>query len=422
MQTQGQQLSQPSNIKFGRFDQGTSDHFGLTLTMSTPQPQLHFEGRKPNASKEFYRQILKRELKTDVFKDETDADSELTLSKEELEKLRTPEKPKMSWWKKALIATGAVLPIAGIGYYATRPSTPETVQTPMSQNPNGQNNKAPINPAPFAPQAPTQPPKLAVVAKDAQGKIAIDERAIPFVDKASDIPYLNRQLDQVIVDLANNPLLSISSKESLTKLIRQFHDTHKATMQVVVINNTHAKELNSLATDLLNQMQLGDAGINNGVLVLLNAENIRTGAEHNRLHIAYGDGLNKTLTNKAALEIIKTHAIPHLNAKNPDMAVTQTVDAIQRLLNDGKTTSSQTSMSQEAKVGIAIAAIMLLLLALAIVADVSIYQGRDFPLTSLYIHLAAEVLRFILIVGINVASGGSSGGHGGSSSGGGAGD
>jgi uncharacterized membrane protein YgcG len=79
-------------------------------------------------------------------------------------------------------------------------------------------------------------------------------------------------------------------------------------------------------------------------------------------------------------------------------------------------------MSQEAKVGIAIAAIMLLLLALAIVADVSIYQGRDFPLTSLYIHLAAEVLRFILIVGINVASGGSSGGHGGSSSGGGAGD
>jgi uncharacterized protein len=404
MQTQGQQLNQPSTRRYGQPQLGQN---ALNLNhRPTPQPAVRFEGKKGRSSKtdEHTGNPI------DIQQDET----------------RTAKKPTMSWWKKALIATGVVLPIAGVGVYATRPSTPETVQTPVAQNPNGKKdqapvNQAPINPVSVAPQAPTQPPKLAVVAKDAQGKIAIDERAFPYLDKASDLPYLNEKLDQVIVDLANNPLLSNSSKESLTKMIRLFHDKHLATMRLVVINNTHHKEMNSLATDLLNQMKLGDAGINNGVLFLLNADNIRNGAEHNRIHIAYGDGLNKTLTNKAALEIIKTHAIPDLNAKNPDMAVTKTIEAVQRLLDDGST-SAVKNESQSVKVAIAIAAIMILLLALAVSADVAIYQGRDFPLTSLYIHLAAEVLRFILIVGVNVASAGSGGGSGGFSSGGGVGD
>lgn len=323
----------------------------------------------------------------------------------------TARKPKMSWWTKALIACGAVLPIAGVGYYATRPvASAPTVQTANQQKPVSNHTSTPVSPPV------SEAPKLAVVAKDAQGHVAIDEVAIPFVDKASDIPYLNRQLDQNIVDLARNPLLSLNARQQIEQMLRQFNNASgKGKMQVVVIANSHQRELNTLATDIMNQLQIGEAGKNDGLLLLLNAANLRAGTEHADIHLVFGDGVDQ-MTQNAALDLLKEHAFPHIKNQNYDQAVTETVRAVQTMLKGHTSPVAKPGqqVSDQVKIGICITAIMVLLLALALSADVAIYKGRDFPFTALYIRLSFDLVMLML----QAAAGGKGGGGGGGSSGG----
>jgi uncharacterized protein len=260
------------------------------------------------------------------------------------------------------------------------------------------------------------PPPATRVAGDAD----IDETASPFVDKATDVPMLNQQMKQAVVDLSRQPLLSPSARQQVEALLTGFNQTQDGQMALVVIPNTHRKELNSLATEVLNQIGIGQAGENNGLLLMLNAEALRTGQDKADIHLSWGDGLNGKMSAEKALEILKTHAFPHLRNKDYDRAVTETVQAVTQLIKPGvqpATAQSKEMTKEQLLIGGLV--VMGLLFGLALAFDLSVYRGREFPATFLYLHLFELFFRIALIMASSGRSGGSSGGGGGGFGGGG---
>jgi uncharacterized protein len=149
----------------------------------------------------------------------------------------------------------------------------------------------------------------------------INEAQIQQVNHASDLPFLNRDLKQPVVDLLNHPLLKPETKAQLNQLLNDLNNSGKAQMALVMIPDTANRELNTLATDLFNQIGIGDAGQNNGLLFLVNANAARENRDHGKMYIMPGTALQYQFANGEAARIIRDIGIPHLNNNDPDAAV-----------------------------------------------------------------------------------------------------
>lgn len=157
---------------------------------------------------------------------------------------------------------------------------------------------------------------------------SINEQQVQRVNKASDLPFLTRELKQPVVDLLHHPLLKPETKASLNQLLRELNASGQGQMAVVIIPDTAQKELNSLATDLGNQMGIGQAGQNNGLIYLINAQAVRENREHGKMFVLPGSGAKYQFAKGEAAKLIRDVALPHLKAGNPDAAV----DAVTRQL------------------------------------------------------------------------------------------
>jgi uncharacterized membrane protein YgcG len=163
------------------------------------------------------------------------------------------------------------------------------------------------------------------------------------VTKATDLPHINQSLNQRIIDLMNNPLISDAAKARVLQIANKLHDDGVAELAVVVIPDTSLRSIKNLNTDLFNQISLGDRNRHNGVLVLMNAQGIRENRSIGKMAIEPGDGLMRVLSNQASVDLLKQHALPALERGNPDQAIIQTVDAIDALLRSSKTEQAPTS-------------------------------------------------------------------------------
>lgn len=149
----------------------------------------------------------------------------------------------------------------------------------------------------------------------------INEAQIQQVNKANDLPFLNRDLKQPVVDLINNPLLKPETKTQLNQLLNDLNSSGKAQMALVIIPDTANRELNTLATDLFNQIGIGQAGQNNGLLFLVNANAARENRDHGKMFIMPGAGLKYQFATGEAAKIIRDVGLPHLRNNDPDAAV-----------------------------------------------------------------------------------------------------
>lgn len=264
--------------------------------------------------------------------------------------------------------------------------------------------------------APAAPPAQVATSAKADD---IDEVQHPFVNTASDLPQINRQMKQLFVDLARNPLLSPSARQDVEQMLNAFNSTPGGQMALVVIPDTHRKELNTLATELFNQMGIGEEGKNDGILLLLNAAAIREGRPTNRMQLMGGAGIDSKLTEEKAMELLQQFALPHLKDKNYDEAVRSTVKGVAEFIKpDGSLTSQSSGLSTGQKVAIGGLAIMALLLALAVTADLTVGRRGQFDMTYLYFNIMVEILRLALIIGTAGKAGGGSSGRGGGIGGG----
>lgn len=169
-------------------------------------------------------------------------------------------------------------------------------------------------------------------------QVSVDEQAIPYVDNASDLPMLNNKLKDPVVDLARNPLLSAKTQRELEDFLNRFNQGGNGEMGVVVIPDTHQKQLGRLAMDLGNQIGVGDDALDNGLLLLINANAVRENRASGRMFIATGVGVDERMTDQVVTDLLVDNALPHLKAGNYDKAVEQTLKAATEMLENPEQT------------------------------------------------------------------------------------
>lgn len=220
---------------------------------------------------------------------------------------------RKSFWQKLMLLAAALIPL-GAGAANAQSTNQSSVST-----------------------------SLAVSAQQAD----IDEAKSPFIDSAKDVPQLNGTMQQAVVDLARNPLLSPQTRQDIEKLLTEFNKSSDGQMAVVVIPDTHRREINTLATEIFNQIGIGHAGKNDGTILLLNKAAMQEGRKTGRMQITTGSGIKYTLSGEKAVEILKQNALPDLKAGNYDRAVQKTVQAVTQLLQ--KSGQSNTLLGSDTK-------------------------------------------------------------------------
>lgn len=262
-------------------------------------------------------------------------------------------------------------------------------------------------------------------AATAQEPVKLDNAKTPSVNAASDIPEVNQSMKAPLVDLAHNPLLSSTTQQKLVQMLTELSATQYGQLAVVVIPGTNRPDLNDLATQIFNQIQLGDKGTNNGILLLINADGVRNAIRGKQMFVKPGNAFSDSLSADVATNILVAHAVPHLKQKNYDQAVLETVEALQAFMKDGKTSkvsphkttsSQQSEWAEETKVIIGVVLAYLALLLACAARDIQ-KKDKDMPRFFLALRLLEVILRVLIMVASKGKAG--SGGSRGSSGGGG---
>jgi uncharacterized protein len=142
-----------------------------------------------------------------------------------------------------------------------------------------------------------------------------------FTALAADLPALTGR----VVD--NAGMIDAATEAALTQKLADFET--KSTDQIVVatIPSLDGEEIEPYATRLFNAWKLGQAGKNNGVLVLV-AKNDR------KMRIEVGYGLEGTLTNQHAARIIEDDMVPAFRAGDFSGGLSRAVDDMITVLED----------------------------------------------------------------------------------------
>lgn len=214
----------------------------------------------------------------------------------------------------------------------------------------------------------------------------INEEAITHVDKAEQLSALNnaRTVDPVI-DLCQNPLLSPATQQKLEDFLNDynFRTEDSPQLAIVTIPDTHNGEIGSLATDLGNQMGIGQDEHDNGMLYLINAQGTRD-AESPMMFIAKGNGLDSVIRDKTITDILVQNALPEIKNKNYDAAVENTLNAVTDYLDNPASIQSHSnaegwnSLSEGEQTAIIVGAIILgliLIMMLALAMESGGYSG-----------------------------------------------
>lgn len=189
------------------------------------------------------------------------------------------------------------------------------------------------------------PVAVATVTREAD----IDEVAHPFVNRAADVPQINHDMKQAVVDLARSPLLTPQTRQELETLLQNFNSGEAGQMAVVIIPDTHQSEINTLATNLFNEIGIGHGGKNDGAILLVNKAAVQEGRSSGRMQIVSGKGIQNHLNSEKAVSLLRQHAVPHLKKGDYDGAVKATVQGVTEYLNDIHAKASHASVAGQAE-------------------------------------------------------------------------
>ncbi len=167
---------------------------------------------------------------------------------------------------------------------------------------------------------PQSPPGKTLVVSRTDGAPAINEKENPFVDSARQLPVWNNRAQNPILDLLHSPAFTDSQRAQLTEFIQQDGNRNL----VVVVPDSHVP-LATLAENLSKQL-----GIKREVLFVLNKTAIEQGRSDDRMALHAPEHV-RSLAGQKAVELLQKHAIPALQEKNPDKAITETLKALQEM-------------------------------------------------------------------------------------------
>ena len=128
-----------------------------------------------------------------------------------------------------------------------------------------------------------------------------------------------------VVDEAG--LLSQQARESLTRQLAEHEQTTSNQVVVVTVRSLQGMQIEAFSLALANRSAVGQAGRNNGVLLLV-APNER------QVRIEVGSGLERQLSDAIAADIIEQRLLPAFRAGLPEAGIQDGVDGILAALGD----------------------------------------------------------------------------------------
>jgi uncharacterized protein len=156
----------------------------------------------------------------------------------------------------------------------------------------------------------------------------------------TDVPFLTGR----VVDNAN--ILSATERTTLTATLRTYEERTTNQIVVLTVPTISPDSIEAYASDVFKAWKLGQKGKDNGILLVVVPQ-------ERRLRIEVGYGLEATLTDGAAGDIIRTWMTPAFKSGNYDKGVDDGVAAIIAHL-DGRDMNDRAPVSAPAPSAITI--------------------------------------------------------------------
>lgn len=122
-------------------------------------------------------------------------------------------------------------------------------------------------------------------------------------------------------------VLSAANRAHLDNLLEQVRQQTSAEVMVITVPSLNGQDVDSFATQMFNQIGIGDRDRNNGVLFLV-APNER------RTRIEVGFGLEPLITDDLAGRILDHHVLPHFRHGDMEAGIVAGAKAIAQVLQD----------------------------------------------------------------------------------------
>ncbi|CAH0233645.1 TPM domain-containing protein [Peribacillus simplex] len=116
-------------------------------------------------------------------------------------------------------------------------------------------------------------------------------------------------------------VLDDQEKSELIELGKRLDDATKAQISVLTVDSMEGSEIEEYSVEALRSFKLGDAELNNGVLIVL-------AMEEQKIRIEVGYGLEGAITDIKSGQILDNVAIPALKEGKYDVALTETYKAV----------------------------------------------------------------------------------------------
>ncbi|MGG4265706.1 TPM domain-containing protein [Peribacillus simplex] len=116
-------------------------------------------------------------------------------------------------------------------------------------------------------------------------------------------------------------VLDDQEKSELIQLGKRLDDATKAQISILTVDSMDGSEINEYSVQAFRSFKLGDAKLNNGVLIVL-------AKEEGEIRIEVGYGLEGAITDIRTAQILDNVAIPELKAGKYALALTETYKAV----------------------------------------------------------------------------------------------
>lgn len=123
----------------------------------------------------------------------------------------------------------------------------------------------------------------------------------------------------------NAGVLSAATRTRLQSLLEQVHQQTTAEVMVITVDSLSGQDVDSFATQIFNQIGIGDRDRNNGVLFLIAPNERRT-----RIEVGYG--LETLITDDVAGRMLDIYVVPAFRVGDMDAGISAGTEAIARQL------------------------------------------------------------------------------------------
>jgi uncharacterized protein len=120
-------------------------------------------------------------------------------------------------------------------------------------------------------------------------------------------------------------VLSADNRARLENLLEQVRQQTSAEVMVITVPSLNGQDVDSFATQMFNQIGIGDRDRNNGVLFLVAPNERRT-----RIEVGYG--LERLLSDDLAGRMLDTYVIPHFRNNDMEAGILSGTEAIAQVL------------------------------------------------------------------------------------------